>query len=258
MLNLQNLKPFSMKKQTLFLIILIFIGLQLTAQKTKDVLYLKNGSKIFGKLIEADSVQYKFQTSDGSIMIYGIPEVEKFTKESPFFDGRKSDSFIFGLETGLLIGPQNAIYPAPFSFDFQAGYVWNTRTSISLGTGAIFIGRPFTPLLAEFRQIFYDKKTSPYIFIRGGAIIPIGSDGANKNDEYPYYDPEYNVPKNYKAGGSFSIGTGISWAYEDYELNLSFAYRYAHFSYEEKEYSLGNVTYKENLNRLELKIGFRF
>jgi hypothetical protein len=258
MLNLINLKPFSMKKQALFIIFLIITGLELTAQKTKDVLYLKNGSIIYGKLIEADSVQYKFQTSDGSMFIYSLPEVDKFTKEAPWFDGRKSGGFILSLETGLLIGPQNSTYPAPFSFDILAGYTFNTRTSLSLGSGVLYVGRPFTPVLLEFRQVFYDKKASPFILIRGGAIVPIGSDSYGENDDYPYYDSEYNIPKNYKAGGSFSVGTGISWAYEDYELNLSFAYRYAHFSYQKKEYSLGDVDYKENLNRLELKIGFRF
>lgn len=248
-----------MKKLSVFIIILIIIGLQqATGQKTKDVLYLKNGSKIFGKLVEADSIHYKFQTSEGSIMIYNLPEVEKFTKEEPYFNGRKANSFIFSIEAGLLIGPQNATYPAPFSFDCQAGYVYNKRTSVSFGTGVVFIGRPFTPVLLELRHVFYDKKASPFIFTRAGAIIPIGSDATGEDNDYPYYDSDYNIPKNYKGGASFSAGTGISWAYEDYELNLSFAYRYAHFSYQEKEYNLGDVTYKENLNRLELKIGFRF
>ncbi len=247
-----------MKKQLFFFILLIIFGLQLNGQKTNDVLYLKNGSKIYGKLIEADSSQFKFQTSDGSVMIYTPSEVEKFTKETPLFEGRKSNAVIISLETGVLIGPQNAIYSAPFSFDCQFGYIFSTGTSLSLSSGVLFVGRPFTPLLVEFRQLINNRKVSPYIFTRGGAIIPLGSDYTGENETY-YYDSNYNIPMNYKGGGSFSIGTGISWAYDDYyELNLSFAYRYAHYSYRERDYQYGYVTYKENLNRLEMKLGFRF
>jgi len=248
-----------MKKSILLILILIITGLQVNSQKTKDVLYLKNGSRIYGKLLEADQEKYKLQTSDGSIFIYDVTDVEKFTREVPELELRKGNSFIFSLETGLLIGPQNSTYPAPFSFDIQAGYLYaNKRTSVSIGSGVVYVGRPFTPLLLELRQNFNVKGTSPYIFSRAGGIIPIGNYTPDESDEYPYYNSEYNTPKDYEGGASFALGTGISLAYEDYELNLSFAYRYAHFSYKEKEYNLGDVTYKENLNRLEVKIGFRF
>jgi hypothetical protein len=257
MLNHADQKPFFMKKHILIVIIAIFAVTHSYGQRQKDVLYLKNGSKIYGKLVEADSLHYKFQTSDGSIMNYQFREVDRFAKEAPFFDGRKTNAFSFSLETGLLVGPQNSTYNAPFSFDVTAGYTFITNTSLSLGSGVLFVGRPFTPLIAEFRQVLYNRKTSPYIFMRGGAILPFGSDGADENQSY-YYNEDYNIPMNYKGGGSFLAGTGISWAYEDYEFNLSFAYRYAHYSYEQREYSKGYVTYKENLNRLEIKIGFRF
>lgn len=248
-----------MKKSLLILTILIVSALQLFSQKTKDAIYLKNGSKIYGKLLEADSAAYKFQTSDGSIFIYDIHEVEKFTKENPQSAVRKGNRFVFSLETGLLIGPQNSTYPSPFSFDCQAGYLYNNRkTSVGIGTGVVFIGRPFTPLLLELRHNFSDTRTSPFFFTRVGGIIPIGSYTPDETNEYPYYYSEYNTPSDYAGGASFALGTGISWAYEDYELNLSFAYRYAHYSYKMKEYNTGDVTYKENLNRLEVKIGFRF
>ncbi len=259
MLNPVNLKPLFMKKLSLIITVLIISFIQLYPQKAKDVIYLKNGSKIFGKLLEADSSKYKFETSDGSIFIYDQHEVDKFSIETPVSQVRKGKSFIFSLETGLLVGPQNSSYPAPFSFDCQAGYLYNNRkTSVSIGSGVVFIGRPFTPLLLELRQNFSESSTSPYIFTRAGGIIPIGSYTPDEINEYPYYYSEYNTPKDYAGGASFALGTGISWAYEDYELNLSFAYRYAHYSYKMKEYNTGDVTYKENLNRLELKIGFRF
>ena len=252
MQNLINLIPFSMKNLFFFLLMLIISWTQISAQKTKDVLYLRNGSKIFGKLIEVNSEQYKIQISDGSEMIYSVSEVEKFSRDTPLFDGRKENGFTITIETGLLIGPQNARYTAPFSFNFLCGLTSKTKNITSFGSGVEFIGRPFTPLFFEYKCILYDRKTSPFIFVRGGAVIPLGGDESSSSYQY-----DYN-PKNYKGGASFAFGSGVSWAKEDYDIYFSFAYRYAHTSYEQNEYNRGDVTYNNTLNRLELKIGLKF
>ena len=54
-----------MKKMTFLCILLIFLTLQSYGQKTKDVLYLKNGSMIYGTLMEISNDQYKLRGSDG-------------------------------------------------------------------------------------------------------------------------------------------------------------------------------------------------
>jgi hypothetical protein len=55
-----------------------------------------------------------------------------------------------------------------------------------------------------------------------------------------------------------AVGTGISWAKEDMETYLSFAYRYAQTSYKQNNYNDIIYTYKNNYNRLEIKFGFKF
>lgn len=72
-------------------------------RKKKDALYLRNGSVIYGKLLEISDNQYKIQSSDGSLFIYPISDVEKFIKEVPFISGRKSEGFGIALEAGFLI-----------------------------------------------------------------------------------------------------------------------------------------------------------
>ena len=64
--------------------------------------------------------------------------------------------------------------------------------------------------------------------------------------------------KDYKGGASLGIGTGISWAKEESETYLTFAYRYAHTSYQQDDYNNVTYTYKNNFNRLEIKFGFKF
>jgi hypothetical protein len=243
-----------MKKFPLIAIMLLFTIYQMSAQKTKDVLYLKNGSMIYGKLLEVADNQYKMQTSDGSIFIYSLPEVEKFVNETPRFDGRKKSGPGFALEAGLLVGVKTTDYVAPFSFNILANMTVSTKEIISLGSGVEYIGQSYMPVFVEYKHLFYDKQTTPFIFIRGGKLYHREGDHESSDTYYP----QYNNVKTYHGGGSFTLGTGISWIKNDNETYLSFAYRNAHTSYDQKDYNNYNITYKNTLNRLEIKFGFMF
>ncbi len=241
-----------MKKQILFAIMLIFMFFTLSAQRSRDVVYLKNGSMIFGKLIEVNSEHYKIQTSDGSILIYSVAEVEKYARQAPFYDGRKERGFSSAMEAGLLAGAQHSEYFAPFSFNFLVGITTGTKHTTSIGSGVEFFGRPYTPVFIEYKYLINSNKTCPFIFFRGGGVLPLD------REEATVYDGNYQGPKNYRGGASMTMGTGISWAKEDYETYLSFAYRYAHTSYMQNEYNHGDVKYVNSMNRLEIKFGFKF
>lgn len=245
-----------MKKYLTLVIMLTFIALPLNAQKTKDVLYLKNGSIIYGKLMEISENKYKIQTSDGSLFIYSSEEVEKFVKENPAFDGRKINGTGFALEAGLLVGAQRSEFDAPFSFNFLINFTNNTKNIFGIGSGVEFLGSTFTPLFFEYKHLFYDRKTTPFVFLRGGGLLHLGGDNENDDDNYPY--DQYNYPTDYKGGASFGFGTGISWAREESETYLSFGYRYAQTSYREMNYNNQTYTYKNYFNRLEVKFGFKF
>jgi len=92
------------------------------------------------------------------------------------------------------------------------------------------------------------------MFFRGGGLLHLAKDEERSGTTYP----QYNYQTDYKGGVSLAIGAGISWAKENYETNLSFAYRYAHTSYVLNEYNRGDVTYSNNFNRLEIKFGYKF
>jgi len=241
-----------MKKNFVILIMLTIIALPLSAQKIKDALYLKNGSIIYGKLLEISDNTYRIQTSDGSLFIYSSEEVDKFLKESPAFNGRKTGGAGFALEGGLLVGSQNSDFDAPFSFNIIINYTNATKNIFGIGSGVEFLGSTFSPLFFEYKRLFNDHKTAPFIFFRGGALIHTG-DGEESDPYNQYY-----YPRNYKGGASLGVGTGISWAKEDIETYLTFAYRYAQTSYKQQNYNDITYTYKNNYNRLEIKFGFKF
>ena len=242
-----------MKKLIFPLVILIFISTDLSAQRLKDVLYLQNGSIIYGTLMEISDKQYKIKTTDGSLFIFSESEVEKYVKEAPTFEGRIENGFGFAFEAGFLVGSQSSQYSLPFSFNFQGKYTFQTLNSVGVGSGVEFIGQTYTPLFAEYKHLISDKKNSPFLFLRGGGLIYLGDD---QNSDPYYYPNNYN--RKYRGGASLTAGTGISWCKEDFETYLSFAYRFARTSYEETSYNGYKTTYKTSLNRLEIKFGFIF
>lgn len=241
-----------MKKFNLIAILLIITVFQSSGQKVKDVIYLKNGSMIYGTLMEISNNQYKLKGSDGSIFIYSTDEVDRYAKEAPDFAGRKKSGVTFALEAGLLVGAQTNEYKAPFSFNAVAGYTIEKKNTLGIGSGAEFLEKTFVPLFFEYRYTIRDKRVSPFLFFRSGILMHVGDDDDPDNNNY-YYKTDY------KGGASLTFGTGLSWAREDVETYLSFAYRYAQTSYVQKEgYPQQKATYENNYNRLEVKFGFRF
>lgn len=244
-----------MKKALSLLIMLIIIPLSLSAQKTKDALYLKNGSIIYGKLMEISGDNYRIMTSDGSQFNFKSEEVDKFIKENPPATGRKIKGPGFSVEAGLLAGAQNSEYDAPFSFNILIDYTYSTKNVLSAGSGIEYLGTGFSPLFFQYKHIFNDNKVAPFIFFKAGRLIHMGGDD-NTTDANGY--TQYNYPIDYKGGGLFAIGTGVSVVHDESEIYMSFAYRYAQTSYKENAYNNVTYTYKNNFNRLEVKVGFKF
>lgn len=243
-----------MKKIVYICIILVFSGINSLAQKSKDVLYLKNGSVINGTLFEISDNSVKIRTSDKSIFVYNTSEVEKYVKESAtVFEGRKKSGLGFALESGFLMGDQQSENPMPFSFNFLLSLTAKTKNIVSLGSGVEFIGRSYSPVYIEYKRLIFDRKTTPFVFCRGGALTHLSQDGESSSTY-----PQYNTHTNYKGGVSFSAGTGISWSNQYNETYLSFAYRYFETSYKEVDYLQHETKFNNYYNRLEIKFGFKF
>jgi|WetSurMetagenome_2_1015567.scaffolds.fasta_scaffold01493_6 hypothetical protein len=242
-------------KKTILAILMVLTGVfTLQAQITKDLLYLKNGNMIFGKLLELNDSIYKIQTSDGSIYLYPRAEVDKFVSDSQGIGSVRKNICSLTVEGGIMAGAQGSKYDAPFSFNFLVNLTKKPKYILSIGSGVEFLGQAYTPLFAEYKIMFSEKPVTPFIFIRGGKLFHINGD-VEATDQTT---PQYNVPTGYKGGGTFTIGTGISWVKEWGETYLSFGYRNLHTSYQVKNTTYQISTYKTSYNRLEIKYGIRF
>ena len=233
---------------------LIFIFCTLSAQKSKDTLYLKNGNQIFGKLVGITDNQYKIRTSEGSVFTIPGSEIGKYVNGMALSDTVKKCKAGLTLEAGVLAGAQSSKYDAAFSFNILESLTQNKLDIFGLGSGVEYLGQPFLPIFLEYKHLISENNTTPFIFIRGGRLFHLNGDFERTDQN----SPVYNTAMSYKGGFTFTLGTGISWTKDHYQSYLSFAYRNAHTSYDELDYNSQTYTYKTVYNRLEIKYGFRF
>jgi hypothetical protein len=243
-----------MKKLFLTTLVALSALFSVSAQNSRDLLYLKNGNMIYGKLVELTDSLYKIQTSDGSVYVYPRATVDKFVSNSPGTEIQRKNSRSLSVEGGILAGAQSSKYDAPFSFNFLVNLTKKPRYIFSLGSGVEFLGQVYTPLFAEYKILLTEKPATPFIFIRGGKLFHINGDFEATDQT----TPQYNIPSDYKGGGTFTLGTGISWLREWGETYLSFGFRNLHTSYQVKNSDILISTYKTSYNRLEIKYGIRF
>ena len=69
------------QKLILTFLLVLFSTLNIKAQSANDIVYLKDGSIIKGTIMEMNpSENLKIKTSDGSIFVYQMSEVQKIEK----------------------------------------------------------------------------------------------------------------------------------------------------------------------------------
>jgi hypothetical protein len=73
------------------------------------------------------------------------------------------------LRPDCLWAPNQANLYAPFSFNLIINYTSDTKILQGIGSGVEFLGSTFSPFFFEYKRLFNDKKTTPFVFFRGGA-----------------------------------------------------------------------------------------
>lgn len=240
-----------MKRILFLLIILIVISSQSNAQQGKDALYLKNGSVVYGKLVEIKDGQYSIRTAEGLLFTFSNDQVEKFIlgEQSEPKEVKINDpnGFGFGIESGFLLGSSFENFPLLFSCNLMATYTFGTRNTFSLLTGAELFDQVYMPLMMEYRFNILKNNVSPFIYMRGGGLLSLSAD-----DEY----------EDYKGGWTFGAGTGFMWPIGGFESYIRLGFRYG-FTVRDTNYdymggSRDKYTYHSNFYRLEMKWGFKF
>ena len=137
-------------KKSIFTLAILLWTVAVMAQHYEEVVYLKNGSRIKGKVVEMTSEQVKVEIYDGSVFVYKLDEIEKVIKETtnskpkplhkkPIFywktRGYRHIGYTWFIETEYTSG-KNFIRPEYLGLGTTHGYQFNPY--LFVGAGAEF------------------------------------------------------------------------------------------------------------------------
>lgn len=238
-----------MRKLLLLLTLLLSISTYVAAQSYTEVVYLKNGSVIKGVIIEqVPNVSLKIKTSDGSLIICQMNDVEKITKEERYTRDYRKDVNNRKAARNTLKGYKGFVdvgYIADLS-DYNAdkveistshGYQFNNYFYVGGGVAVDFYTDAdliAAPIFVDFRANFINKKITPFADIKTG---------------YSVGDVE---------GVYVATGVGVRFSLKGKKaLNLKLEYNYQQYDYYYRGYYI-NFDDTLDLEGLGFKVGFEF
>lgn len=238
-----------MRKLLLLLTLLLSISTYVAAQNYTEVVYLKNGSVIKGVIIEqVPNVSLKIKTSDGSLIICQMNDVEKITKEERYTRDYRKDVNNRKAARNTLKGYKGFVdvgYIADLS-DYNAdkvevstshGYQFNNYFYVGGGVAVDFYTDAdliAAPIFVDFRANFINKRITPFADIKTG---------------YSVGDVE---------GVYVATGIGVRFSLKGKKaLNLKLEYNYQQYDYYYRGYYM-NFDDTLDLEGLGFKVGFEF
>lgn len=234
----------------LILISILFFSEGILAQEAMiDIVHLKNGSVIRGIIIEqVIGKAIKLQTSDKSIFVYEMDEIEKLTREpvqqvsnveaekkKPKFEIKKSGF------TNITEFNVSVINKYSIGLHIINGYLFNPHFSLGVGVGVDlypdFSGGTESDPLVQL-PMFLDLRT----YFVNGPVTPFLSFGAG-------YSLELNEKINRSDGALLvMVAPGIKlFVSKNTALFLGTGYRFQYFG-----------KYFNNLHSIQIKLGATF
>ncbi len=214
------------------LILVVLFGTTAMGQY-KDLIQLKNGSSVRGRVIEKNEQQVKIRTRDGSILVFNAADVIGIDDFRPEVS---SSGYYLDAGMGLLGGPGRG----SFSGQLVQGYAFSRHWQAGVGLGfetAAF--NSYVPVFAEGKFNWLNKATSPFVKLMGG----------------------YMVPMNFtQSNGGFTLGAALGYTiYLSHRLGLttSLGYRFARLV-ERNNWWWDEFETIRQLNRFEVRFGLTF
>jgi hypothetical protein len=245
-------------RRTLLLLSLIICFISTVRAQYNEVIYLKNGSIVKGKILEMRINEYvKFKTFDDNLWVFKYDDIEKFEMEKINEFHYKPDSLkqnYLQSDIGFMIGTVANEMKAPLSFLTSYNFQLTNSLFWETGTGLEFYQMTYIPVITGLRIAPLYSNFS--IYFQGGLTFPINEKGTINQVEYKF-----------KYG--YLINPGISYTFrntEKAEFVISLGYRFqktdaervtpdasSYYDPYNREYSI--IT---KLNRFSLRLGYKF
>ena len=210
-------------KKYIFILISIFFYLQADAQAFyRDVVHLKNGSVIKGKIVEeVPNKTYTIKLVDSSLFVVNIEDIVKIVHEEIAMPqsakkssaGGGSNTLSKGYEglAELGYGTKIGTYGIDVAkFNLVNGYRLNKTMFAGVGTGLRYFTTKtgdfsLIPLFLDFRWKPLDKPLSPYVAFSAGYAW----DASHGFDDAGFlFNPQIGLQINKSSDMMFHIGFG--------------------------------------------------
>jgi len=173
---------------------------------TEDVLYLKNGWVLRGRLLSDPAAPtIKLQTADRNIFAFTRTDVDSLRQEAttpPGLQNYKRRGFAHFTELGALAGRNTSSSTNTSAFSFQTvnGFKFNQWLYTGLGVGVdLYATQSLLPIFGSVRGDLLSRGTLiPFYFIDAGYGINITGE-----------DDTLVQPVTYSGGGLFASGVGL-------------------------------------------------
>lgn len=196
----------------LILSILLATG-NVNAQSKSDVVYLKNGSILRGKVIDNEpGVKTTIEIVGSNIIV--IPDsVIRIVEMDQRVPAKEYEIKGYPVEMASAVsfygGSQNS-----GGFTFITSYRFPFRLSVGVGIGIEWFDHQQIPFMADAKYYFIKGSLSPYIYAQGGYAVPLSQEG---DDEWT----------KYKGGMLAGTGAGMRFNFTKRNaLFFSLGYRY--------------------------------
>ncbi|WLD25125.1 hypothetical protein NU10_07085 [Flavobacterium dauae] len=239
-----------MKTYFTLLLFIITTTFSFGQSKYQDVVYLKNGSIIRGVIIEQiPNKTIKIETTDRSVFVYQMEEIDKFTKEAILENNSTYNNLGFKkgyrgiVESGYEVGVGYSGIDR-LKLNVINGYQINPYFFVGVGTGVRYytdIDQVLIPIFADFRVNFIDNKFSPYLAFDIGYSFDATNDFLG---EGLLLSPTVGV--DFKISDNTTMNFGIG-----YEMQKLYFYYYGGKYF-------GSFSSYENSGALSFNVGISF
>ena len=273
-----------MKKQnvltTLFIctFIILITSFQSIAQKEQqDVIFLKNGSIINGKIIEIKvNESIKIVNNCGDTWVINQTDIERVEKREVMVKSKKikdtlsipksykHSGFYSGIQMAFLKGTMEDTPLPNLSLVFTGGYQFSWGLNLGAGIGIDLMEESYLPVVLDLKYVFRDSKVSPYFYINGGYTFAL-QDPHYEND-YIYYDYSSSIYPTYynreiTAHGGIVLNPGMGFKFNITEKNafiINLGYKFMQVNQTYTDWNGQEIDRLLKYNRLVLGIGFQF
>lgn len=226
-------------RQILFVLCSVCLFVSAQAQTLYDVLYLKNGTKVIGTIVEQQpGSTIKIKDLKGNIYLFSPSEVDRMAREGAveekpqkifdyaavrnakwyvaFYAGAAAASMemldINYSWNGLEITNPSEYWQVMGSVQAAAGYRINPQATVGLNIGGLVNSRVrYLPIMVEGTYAFLRKKVSPYVNAAAGYSIG-------------FRDPQVKYPL--PGGGAAAMRLGVKvYANSDLSILVDLGYR---------------------------------